>query len=291
VNQFTTRRRFITSALTSAGALALTRFASAQLLSNSATPKPIKIAFITDTHTTRGLKADQVKYAIYLKQIIAEINAAKPDWVLHGGDLTESASSEEISDFLEQIKALDAPIDWVYGNRDVGRKRVVGHFDAPDTAQIERIEAALGASFWEKTRAGVRVIGVNTSLFGSGLPLEAAQWDFLEAALQKPSATPTLYLGHYPAFIKTSAEEESPYWNLAPAPRARLLSLLEKGGVKAMLSGHIHRPLKLSYNDISFLVGPAVSYGLPRKTQQVGWTELTITPQGQIHSALRYIET
>lgn len=176
---------------------------------------------------------------------------------------------------------MRAPLDWVFGNHDVGAKRVEGQKSGLTPERLERIEAALGASFWEKTRAGVRVVAVNTSLFNSGLAREAEQWEFLKTALSAPAAVPTLFLGHYPPFIASPDEAESPYWNLAPQPRARLLTLLEKGGVKAMLSGHLHRPLKLRHGNIPLIVGPAVSFGLPRATQPVGWTQITISSAGE----------
>jgi hypothetical protein len=94
---------------------------------------------------------------------------------------------------------------------------------------------------------------------------------------------------HYPPFFKTPDEAEDPYWNLAPAPRERLLDLVKKGGVKAMLSGHLHYPLNLQFGSTPLIVGPAVSFGLPRGKQSVGWVEITIAPDGKLSSELRYL--
>lgn len=241
----------------------------------------MKIALVCDTHTSRGAKEDQPHHKARFDRVIAAVNAWKPDWVLHGGDLTESSKPEEIADFQEQIKALNAPIDWVYGNHDVGAKRVEGQKTGLSAERVERIEKALGPSFWEKTRAGVRVVSANTSLFNSGFEREAQQWAFLEKALGTRSTEPTLFLAHYPPFIKTPDEAEDPYWNIAPEPRARLLKLIEQGGVRAMLSGHLHRPLSLSYGQTPLVVGPAVCFGLPRESQMVGWTQITILAAGE----------
>jgi 3',5'-cyclic AMP phosphodiesterase CpdA len=288
-SQLRTRREFVTAALTTVGAAAMPRLVWAQKTEKVAT-KPIRIALICDTHTTRGIQNDQPQHKARFDRVIAAVNASKPDWILHGGDLTEGAKPEEIEDFKEQVRALKAPMDWVYGNHDVGAKRVEGQKSGLSMQRVERIETTLGPSFWEKTRGGLRVVAANTSLFNSGLTRETEQWEFLENALHAPASTPTLFLGHYPPFIEKPEELEDPYWNIAPQPRTRLLALMKRGGVKAMLSGHLHRPLKLQYEGVPLVVGPAVSFGLPRESQIIGWTEINITGQGEFTAEWRAVE-
>lgn len=287
MNQPWTRRQFVTAALASSGAAVL---ASRMNRTFAAETAPIRLALICDTHTTRGTTEDQPEYKPHFERVIAEVNAARPDWVLHGGDLTQSAKPEEITDFQEQARALQAPLDWVYGNHDVGAKHTDGGKGGITEARLERIEKAFGPSFWEKTRSGIRVVAINTSLINSGFAREAEQWEFLEGAFRAPADKPTLLLLHYPPFTKTPDEAEDPYWNLAPTPRERLLDLVKKGGVKAMLSGHLHYPLNVQYGDIPLVVGPAVSFGLPRAKQPVGWVEITIGPNGKFESELRYLK-
>ncbi|RYG67489.1 hypothetical protein EON80_13490 [bacterium] len=289
MSQLQTRREFVAAALTTVGAAALPRATWAKQVTKAA-EKPIRIALICDTHTTRGVQNDQPQHKARFDRVIEAVNASKPDWILHGGDLTEGAKPEEIEDFKTQLTALKAPVDWVYGNHDVGAKLVEGQKSGLTEKRVERIEAEFGPSFWEKTRGGVRVIAANTSLFNSGFTRENEQWEFLEKALGTPATVPTLFLGHYPPFIEREDEAEDPYWNLAPKPRAKLLELMKSGGVKAMLSGHLHRPLKLRYADIPLIVGPAVCFGLPRETQVIGWTEVSISTQGGVSAEWRIID-
>lgn len=297
-----TRRRLIGAALASTGLIAAARFNLASAAEKTALAPiadaparqvaaqgVIRIAFICDTHTTRGIKNGQPLFKPHFEKVITAVNASRPNWILHGGDLTESAKPEEIEDFKAQITGLQAPLDWVYGNHDVGAKRTDGSKGGITEARLNRIEASLGPSFWEKSRGGARVVAINTSLINSGLEREAQQWAFLESALAAPSAIPTLLLLHYPPFVKTAGELEDPYWNLAPQPRARLLQLVEKGGVRAMLAGHLHYPLQLQYAAVPLIVGPAVSFGLPRDKQPVGWTEITIAAGHQITSEIKYV--
>lgn len=88
----------------------------------------------------------------------------------------------------------------------------------------------------------------------------------------------SLLLIHYPLYLETPDETGGDYWNVEPAPRARLLSLLHRGGIRAVLSGHIHYPLVLAENGIMHISAPPVSFGLPRESQPEGWTLLTIIP-------------
>jgi predicted MPP superfamily phosphohydrolase len=135
------RRQFVATVFASAGAAALSRVVSAQESDISTALKPIKIAFITDTHSTSGLRVEQPKHKARFEQVIAAVNAANPDWILHGGDLTENSMPEEISDFQDRIKGLQAPIDWVFGNHDVGDKRVKGQESGLNMERVERIES------------------------------------------------------------------------------------------------------------------------------------------------------
>jgi 3',5'-cyclic AMP phosphodiesterase CpdA len=293
MKQSWTRRQFVGAALSSSGVAAVSRlplaWAEDKQTPQEEAPKRVRIALISDTHTTRGVKEEQPKHKARFERVIAAVNAFVPDWVLHGGDLTEGSRSEEIDDFKEQIGGLKAPLDWVYGNHDVGAKRVEGMKSGLSQERLERIETALGASFWEKSRAGLRVVGINTSLFNSGLARENEQWEFLEKALS-PGGSRTVLLLHYPPFIKQMDEAEDPYWNIAPQPRARLLDLVTKGDVKAMLSGHLHRPLSLQSGGVPLVVGMPVSFGLPRDKQPVGWTEIILEPDGKLTKEWRTVE-
>ena len=143
----------------------------------------IRIGLVTDTHTTRGTNSDQPLYRARLDKVIADVNAKGVAWVLIAGDLTQGGKPEEISDFTEQVKGFRAPVSFVYGNHDVGAKVKEGGKEGVTTKRLEQIETALGPSFWVEERAGIRIVGVNSSLFGSGLPRENEQWEFLERTL------------------------------------------------------------------------------------------------------------
>jgi Icc protein len=238
---------------------------------------PTKIAFLSDLHVTRGTNEEQTLHPGRLAKAISAVNRADVDLVLIAGDLTEKATPVEWEDFRKQIRVLEAPVWFVPGNHDVGNKRLTGTNGEVTFQSVVNYELKWGRSYFVREKAGVRVVGVNSALFGSGLPQERRMWRFLEEALAQPAALPTLLLLHHPPFLKKPDEKGGGYWNIEPEPRKRLLALLEQGEVKAVLSGHLHRPLTNHYQGILFLTTTGVAFGLPRGKQPFGWNLLTVS--------------
>lgn len=272
---------------------ALARPAAATNVATASTrPAPsgvVRIALLADTHTTRGTAEDQARYKGRFDKVIADVNAAVVDLVLIAGDLTQDGRDEQWRDFQAQARGFKAPFLIVPGNHDVGDKRTA---DKPGSVTAQRVasyEAALGHSFWVDQRPGVRVVGLNSSLLGSGLAREVDQWAFLDKVLARPAGVPTVVLLHHPPFVEAADEKGGTYWNIEPAPRARLLALLQSGHVCAVFSGHLHRPLFNQYAGVSFLTAPPVSFGLPRGLQPQGWTFITLARDGSLHSEYRWI--
>lgn len=241
-----------------------------------------RIALVSDTHATRGVSGEEPRYRGRLDKVMAAVNAARVDMVLIAGDLTQDGKPEELTDFKTQIKGFAAPVWVVPGNHDIGNKIVRGkeRETTLNPFRLARFEMRVGPSFYARECAGLRVIGLNSPIFGSGFAREKAMWRFLEKELARPSAKPTVVFMHYPLFTKTPAEA-SEYWNIEPEPRQRLLTLLRQGGVKTVLSGHLHRPLTKRDQDILFVTTGPVSFGLPSGKQPQGWTLVTVPAQGE----------
>jgi 3',5'-cyclic AMP phosphodiesterase CpdA len=250
-----------------------------------------RIALVSDTHTTRGTNEDQPRYRARLDQVIASVNATKVDLVLIAGDLTQNGNAEELADFKEQTSGFNAPILFVPGNHDIGNKRIRGKRDEGGLTpfRLARFEMRCGPSYFARTFERIRVIGLNSPIMGSGFAREESMWRFLQKELAQPSKTPTLVFMHYPPFTKTP-NEPSDYWNIEPEPRQHLLKLLHEGGVKTVLSGHLHRSLTNRNEGILFLTTGPVSFGLPRGKQPQGWTLVTVPETGEVHSEFRAIK-
>lgn len=243
----------------------------------------LRVALVCDTHINLDTEGEPALYRAHFDAVIDQVNAANVGLVLLGGDLTEGGKPETIAAFEAQAAKLKAPQLRVAGNHDVGAKKAEGIKSNLSDERVTHFEALMGPSFWAREIGGARFVGVNASLFGSGLEHETAQWEFLEKELAKPNAAPfgTHLLTHYPPFL-TSPDEPSDYWNIEPAPRARLLALLKGAKVRGVFSGHIHRPLFNQTDEFTLITAPPVSFGLPRGKQPEGWTLLSIASGGKI---------
>ena len=260
------------------------------LTAPAAAREPVRIALLSDTHTNRGTNEDQTLYRGRLDQVIAAVNRARVKLVLIAGDLTQDGKPAEIADFKKQIKGFRAPVWFVPGNHDAGNKKIPGKSNGPDPARVAAIEAAFGPTFFTRRRAGVRVIGINSPILGSGLPLEEKMWAFLAKELAAPGTRPTILFSHYPLFVETPDEAGGDYWNIEPAPRARLLRWLKQGDVRTVLTGHLHRDLVNRADGILFVTTRPVSFGLPKGKQPEGWTLITLPEQGEAKVEFRGLD-
>lgn len=259
---------------------------AARAQSPASSPGIVRIALVSDPHVTRD--PAKAAYGEHFDAVIASVNAAAPDFVLIAGDLTDGGRPEQLDDFRKKIAGFKAPVRFVPGNHDIGDKHLESKPGAGvNEKRIALFEQKLGPTFWAGTMAGVRVIGIDTPLLGSGLPQEAEQWRFLEHELDTAvGGPPVVIVEHYPLFVKTAEEVGGGYWNIEPAPRQRFLDLLSKtkANVRVFLSAHLHRPLDLTWNGLRFIGTPPVSFGIPTGKQPEGWTLVTIPASGPIET-------
>lgn len=251
----------------------------------------MRIALLSDTRAARLRPEYQPLYHARLERLTASVNAAKVHMVLLAGNLTQNGRPEEIVEFKAQVRRFTAPIRYVFGNRDVGEKRLSGQQNTITAARVARMEASLGPSFWAEALAGARIVAVSSPLFGSGLPQERAQWAFLESLLARPASTPMLLLMHAPPFVSTADEPGGSHPNIEPKPRARLLRLLARGEVRAILSGNLPRPPATRRDGIALIAAPFAAPGLlsEREQQPLGWTLVTVSPGGDVRYAVNLI--
>lgn len=257
----------------------------------AADERPARLALLSDTHITRGTNDTQPFHARRFAQAIAAVNAAQVDLVLIAGDLTEEGTREELADFRELMRKFQAPVWYVPGNHDVGGKQVPGKPTAKDTTRerLQAYERQMGQSWFIREQAGVRIIGLNGSLLGSGFPEEQAMWDSVSLALAAPVPSPTLLMTHYPLYAEKRDEPGGAYWNMEPGPRERFIQLIEQGGVRAILSGHLHKEILRRDDGRLFVTTPPICRGSPPDRQYRGWTLLTVPRQGPVESEFRYL--
>ncbi len=250
-----------------------------------------RIALLSDPHVSLKTSGAVTNYGPHFEQAIAAVNAAKVDVVLVAGDLGNEGKSDEWQQFKNYIKKFDAPVFYVPGNHDVGNKLNSGKTNNP--MSVERVatyEKEMGKSFYAVKKAGVRIIGVNASLLGSNFEREREQWEFLEKQLSKPSKEPTILFMHYPLFQKSADEGGGTYFDVEPEPRKRLIALLHQGGVKTVLTGHLHENLVNRLDGILYVSTEPISFGMPRGKQPEGWTLVTVAENGEATFEVKNLE-
>ena len=244
---------------------------------------PTRIALVSDLHVQNpalSTNAEVKLYSVRLAKTIEAVNAAEVDCVVIAGDLTEHGSNWELGEFRRQTKSFAAPVWFIPGNHDIGNKKIPGKKGAKAEVNWGRLrdyELETGRSWWVHEVAGVRLIGLNSALYGSKMSEEKKMWDFLETELGQTNQPATLLVQHHPPFLTNVTEKGGDYFNMEPYPRARLLALARQAGVKAILSGHLHRALSNSVDGLLLYTTPPVSFSLAKGKRSEGWTLVTVT--------------
>ncbi len=248
-----------------------------------------RVALLSDPHVNRDTNGMNATFKPHFEKTIADVNAANVNLVLIAGDLTQSGKPEEMDDFKAHLKKIKAPVYYVPGNHDVGHKFNSGKNEGTVTAErVEAYEKKLGPSFFVKKKSGIRIIGLNSSILGSGFESEEKMWNLFQKEMSK-RPVPTIVFQHYPLFTKNVSEAGGVYFNVEPEPRHRLLNQLKQGGVKIFLSGHLHHEQKYEQDGILLFSTAPISFGLPKGKQPEGWTLVTIFKDGNAKTEFQII--
>jgi 3',5'-cyclic AMP phosphodiesterase CpdA len=265
-------------------------------------------AIVSDTHIRPPGGDNSSPFPVNLRanararHAIREIVRHAPSFTVHLGDMVHPMPSlPTFSPAAEEAKRILAPLahdlHFVPGNHDVGDKPLKG---LPAEFASERnlgiYEDHFGPAWHAFDRHGCRFVVVNSSLINRGIDAEARQWDWLERELPSGGTDQrTFVFIHYPPFI-TAPDEPSHYDNLDAPGRGRFIGLLERAGVEAVFSGHVHHfffnrlgatklyvlpPTSFTRQDYAelFPVSPADEYGRDDRGKY-GWTLVDILPDG-----------
>jgi 3',5'-cyclic AMP phosphodiesterase CpdA len=194
--------------------------------------------------------------------VVAQLNALKPDFVIHLGDMvhpvpSQAAYAAAARRFHALFKDLQMPLYLVSGNHDMGDKPIAW---TPAVAVNSRFlsiyRAHFGKDFYGFDHRGCRFIMINSQILNSGLSDEHEQWMWLEKQL---ATEQRLFLfKHYPPFLHDAGESEH-YDNIAEPARSRLLKLLRRHTVEALFCGHVHNFFYNRIGAADCYVVPAIS--------------------------------
>lgn len=199
-------------------------------------------------------------------ETIAAANELRPDAVIVCGDMLQDWDSDEQTEVaLAASTDLDdgIPLYWVSGNHDV----------APDTYRpteeaLARYREHFGLDRYVVELGAVRLIMMNSTVVHSeALPAErTANLEFLEAELSKAAhlGQQPIVASHHPWFLRdVEAVPADPVtaMEMPPEPRRRLLDIAEAGGLRTLLTGHLHQHLTRTAGDLLQITTSAI--GLP----------------------------
>jgi predicted phosphodiesterase len=196
-------------------------------LAASAQQKPIKFAFIADTHYSEGSQSVQD-----LRACIRDVNSQNDiDFVIFGGDLTDFGTDEELASVKKMIDSLDIKYYVVAGNHDAKWSE----------SGCNTFRKVFGYEHFDFEYGGWRFIGCNCGpdmrMAPALIPQESLVW--LQSL--KPGIK-TLFVNHYP--------QDSTVLNYFDVTRQ-----LKRIGTEFEIGGHFHSNVVRNYDGLPGILG------------------------------------
>jgi len=183
---------------------------------------------------------------------VTQINELNPDFVIICGDFVNRYEDSLFFKFLEINAKLLMPSYLLPGNHDV--------LNIPTDATLQYYRSNIAEDYYAFSHKGYRFICTNTQLWKVSVENESDSLNswFKSVLSNNPDRLPVFVAGHYPLFTD-SIDEKEHYSNLSLVKRQELLTLFQQNNVVAYLSGHAHRRIIDSYENILFVSGESTS--------------------------------
>jgi 3',5'-cyclic AMP phosphodiesterase CpdA len=220
--------------------------------------RPVRILQVSDTHLSRTHAYFNENWPLF----VAHAEALAPDLLVNTGDVTFNGpdNPDDIAFAAELHAALRMPWRAIAGNHDVGETPMAArNGQVVDPARLAIWRAHFGPSWWQHDLEGLRVIGLDSALMGSGLDDEARQLDFLDAALAGRGERKVLAFVHFPPFTDDPDDPVVSTHCLPPDPRHQLLSRCRDAGVLAIGCGHLHRYAASTHAGMQIVQAPSTA--------------------------------
>jgi 3',5'-cyclic-AMP phosphodiesterase len=233
---------------------------------------------ISDSHVGFAKPANPDAKATY-QEAVSKIIAmpAKPDFIIHTGDITQLSKDSEFDDADQIIKQTGLTVFHVPGEHDMldeGQGR----------AFLDRYGAGTKGAGWQSfDHKGVHFIAlvnvVNLKAGGMG-NLGADQLDWLEKDLAgRPSSQPIVVFAHIPLWTVYAD------WGWGTDDAAQALTYLRRFGSVTVLNGHIHQITRKVEGNVRFHTARSTAFPQPVGGQGPSPGPLKV-PTEQLHSML-----
>jgi Icc protein len=209
---------------------------------------------ISDSHIGFNKAANQ-DVAGTLKLAIDKVDAmpGTPDFMLHTGDITQSAKASEFDTAAQIIKGSHiSDVHYVPGEHDT----------ATDDGKLylERFgKGTKGTGWYSFDHKGVHFVGLNNSLqvdAMGGLGVEQLDWMKKDVAGLSAS-TPIVVFAHIPLWMVY------PQWGWGTKDGEQALGYLKRFGSVTVLNGHIHQVVQKVEGNVSFHTAASTAFPQP----------------------------
>ena len=219
-----------------------------------------RLVQISDVHLSRRRPFFQHNWEV----LVEILNGDPPDLVVCTGDMTYDGCDDEpeLAYAAEEFRRLRPDVLFVPGNHDIGNSRpdVRGGETLITDARRDAYIGSFGPDFWMLDVERWRLLGLNSMLFGSGLPAEAEQETWLAEAVASRGRRRLLVLMHKPLYLKTPDEPTPSQGALYPEQRARLRGLLAGAGSAVIATGHLHDYKRARWDQLRQIWAPSAAF-------------------------------
>jgi 3',5'-cyclic AMP phosphodiesterase CpdA len=225
----------------------------------------IRIIQISDTHLSRRRPFFQHNWELLVELLAKE----RYDLLVCTGDMSVDGADleEEVEFAARQFERVKGPALFVPGNHDIGNSNpdVRGGESVINAARHAAYVRHFGTDFWTRDMGTHwRLLGLNSMLFGSGLPAEIEQEKLIIDAVGTGSGRRFLVFQHKPLYLKSATEDKPVQRSLYPEHRRRLRELLAPAGRSIVCSGHIHDYKTARWGRLQQIWAPSTAFVIDR---------------------------
>ncbi|WP_162458071.1 metallophosphoesterase family protein [Mesorhizobium tianshanense] len=213
---------------------------------------------ISDLHLSEERSYNQPGW----EACVQYIKNSGPEFVAVTGDLVlDDPDRDEDHHFVRsQLDRISAPWASIPGNHDIGDTHPNPYMGQRfDVSRLQRYRRSFGADFWTRELGDWLLIGLNAMLPGSGLQVEAEQYEWLREIAHEDPNRPTALFLHKPLCINRIDEESSPDACVVDVGRDRLLSVMQGVNLRFVASGHNHHYRTLTSGEVKMVWAPSTA--------------------------------